>query len=111
MGFGSCTSREPKWRRANKRFWTDYNCSSPGDLQKREIARLNVGYTEIRAPIDGYVGNRRARVGAYATAGSQLLTVVPASGLWVLGLLLGIDLISHGIAWLTFAWRGDVRAA
>jgi len=50
---------------------------------EREIARLNVGYTEIRAPIDGYVGNRRARAGAYATAGSQLLSLVPASGLWI----------------------------
>jgi uncharacterized membrane protein HdeD (DUF308 family) len=33
------------------------------------------------------------------------------SGLWVLGVLLGIDLILHGVAWLTFAWRPDVRAA
>jgi len=29
------------------------------------------------------VGNRRARVGAYAAAGSQLISVVPAKGLWV----------------------------
>jgi uncharacterized membrane protein HdeD (DUF308 family) len=46
-----------------------------------------------------------------AIAGSIILARWPASGLWVLGLLLGIDLISHGIAWLTFAWRPDVRAA
>jgi membrane fusion protein (multidrug efflux system) len=50
---------------------------------ERDIARLNLGYTELRAPIDGVIGNRRARVGAYAVAGSQLLSVVPASGLWV----------------------------
>lgn len=50
---------------------------------ERDIARLNLGYTELRAPIDGVIGNRRARVGAYAQAGSQLLSVVPASGLWV----------------------------
>ena len=49
----------------------------------RDIAQLSVGYTEIRAPIDGYVGNRRARVGMYAPAGAQLLSIVPASGLWV----------------------------
>jgi uncharacterized membrane protein HdeD (DUF308 family) len=35
----------------------------------------------------------------------------PMSGLWVLGVLLGIDLISHGVAWLTFAWRPEFRAA
>ncbi len=50
---------------------------------EREMARLNVGYTEIRAPIDGYVGNRRARAGAYATAGAQLMSLVPATGLWI----------------------------
>jgi|SRR5579862_1654506 len=49
----------------------------------REIARLNLSYTEIRAPIDGVVGNRTARAGAYVTAGVQLLSLVPADGLWV----------------------------
>src|SRR5262249_187602 len=44
-------------------------------------------------------------------AGLIILTRWPMSGLWVLGLLLAIDLISHGIAWLTFAWRPEVRAA
>lgn len=48
-----------------------------------DIAQLNLGYTEIRSPIDGVVGNRSARVGAYATVGGQLLTVVPARGLWI----------------------------
>jgi membrane fusion protein, multidrug efflux system len=44
---------------------------------------LNLGYTEIHAPIDGVVGNRSARAGAYATIGAQLLAIVPAHGLWV----------------------------
>jgi len=44
-------------------------------------------------------------------AGLIILARWPASGLWVLGLLLGIDFIAHGIAWLTFAWRPQVRAA
>ncbi len=50
---------------------------------ERDMARLNVGYTELRAPLDGVIGNRRARVGAYAAAGTQLISVVPAKGLWV----------------------------
>ena len=49
----------------------------------RETARLNLGYTELRAPIDGAVGNRSAQVGAYVTPGTQLLSLVPAKGLWV----------------------------
>jgi membrane fusion protein (multidrug efflux system) len=48
-----------------------------------ETAKLNLGYTELRAPVDGYVGNRSGRPGAYATVGAQLLSVVPAQGLWV----------------------------
>jgi membrane fusion protein (multidrug efflux system) len=52
-------------------------------IAERDLARLNVGYTEIRAPIDGVVGNRRAREGAYAAPGTSLLSLVPARGLWV----------------------------
>ncbi|MEQ5842051.1 HlyD family secretion protein [Paraburkholderia acidicola] len=62
-----------------------------GDAQARvataqaaqRVAALNVEYTTIRSPIDGYVGNRTARVGLLADVGVSLLTVVPASGLWI----------------------------
>jgi membrane fusion protein (multidrug efflux system) len=50
-----------------------------------ETARLDLGYTEIRSPIDGYIGNRAGRVGAYVGSGAYLLTVIPAQGLWVDG--------------------------
>ena len=46
-------------------------------------AQLDLGYTRIRSPIDGYVGNRGAEIGAYATVGTALLAIVPAHGLWV----------------------------
>ncbi len=49
----------------------------------RTLAALNLGYTELRAPIDGTVGNRSAQLGAYATAGAALISIVPARGLWV----------------------------
>ena len=49
----------------------------------RELAQLNLSYTELRAPMDGIVGNRSAEVGAYATVGSQLISLVPARGLWI----------------------------
>ena len=42
-----------------------------------------MGYTTIRSPIDGYVGNRTARVGMLANVGVSLLTVVPVKGLWI----------------------------
>jgi membrane fusion protein, multidrug efflux system len=46
-------------------------------------AQLNLGYSEVRSPIDGYVGNRAAQIGAYATRGTYLISVTPANGLWV----------------------------
>jgi len=48
-----------------------------------KTARLNVSYTEIRSPIDGYVGNRAVRVGAYVPVGAYLASIIPAHGLWV----------------------------
>jgi uncharacterized membrane protein HdeD (DUF308 family) len=44
-------------------------------------------------------------------AGLVIITGFPMSGLWVLGLLLGIDLIAHGAAWLTYAWLPASRTA
>ena len=52
-------------------------------IAERDIAKLNLSYTEIRARIDGVIGNRSARDGAYATAGAALLSVVPSDGLWI----------------------------
>lgn len=52
-------------------------------LADRDLARLNFSYTELRAPIDGSVGNRSAQVGAYSSAGAQLISLVPARGLWI----------------------------
>ncbi len=37
-------------------------------------------------------------------AGAIILARWPASGLWVLGLLLGIDLLVHGIAWIAYSF-------
>ncbi len=52
-------------------------------IAQRDLARLNLNYTELHAPIDSVVGNRSAQLGAYATAGSQLLSLVPSHGLWI----------------------------
>jgi uncharacterized membrane protein HdeD (DUF308 family) len=44
-------------------------------------------------------------------AGLIILSEFPESGLWVLGVLLGIDLLTHGVAWLTYSWRSPVARA
>jgi len=47
-------------------------------------AELNLSYTTIVAPIDGVVGNRTLRTGQYVQAGTQLMSLVPASGAYVI---------------------------
>src|SRR3984957_9705877 len=47
-------------------------------------AELNLSYATIVAPIDGVVGNRTLRAGQYVQAGTQLMSVVPASGAYVI---------------------------
>lgn len=37
-------------------------------------------------------------------AGAIILAKWPASGLWVLGLLLGIDLVIYGVAWISYSF-------
>jgi uncharacterized membrane protein HdeD (DUF308 family) len=44
-------------------------------------------------------------------AGGLILAEWPASGLWVLGFLLGIDLIVHGIAWIGYSFSVRSRNA
>ena len=52
-------------------------------IAERDLAQLNLSFTELRAPIDGTVGNRSAQVGAFAPVGAQLIAIVPAHGLWI----------------------------
>ncbi|MDB5631297.1 MAG: multidrug resistance efflux pump [Tardiphaga sp.] len=46
-------------------------------------AQLNLGYTAIVAPVDGVVGNRTLRTGQFVQAGTQLMSVVPVSGAYI----------------------------
>jgi membrane fusion protein (multidrug efflux system) len=48
-----------------------------------DSARLNLSWTRIEAPIDGMVGQRSIRVGAYVTPGTPLLAVVPLQQAYV----------------------------
>ena len=46
-------------------------------------AELNLSYTNILAPVDGTVGARALRVGAFVQAGTQLMAVVPLHSVYV----------------------------
>jgi membrane fusion protein, multidrug efflux system len=46
-------------------------------------AQLNLEYTSIVAPIDGVAGNRTLRTGQFVQAGTQLMSLVPVTGAYV----------------------------
>ncbi|GJG98629.1 HlyD family secretion protein [Cupriavidus pauculus] len=48
-----------------------------------EQAKLNLSYTEIHAPVDGKIGRRSARVGAYVTTAAPVLAIVPIADAYV----------------------------
>jgi membrane fusion protein (multidrug efflux system) len=53
------------------------------DEAQLEQARLNLSYTQIRAPIDGMVGERSVQVGNYVGPGTTLMTVVPLDQVYI----------------------------
>lgn len=50
---------------------------------ERHHAELRLSYTRIEAPVDGMVGRRSVRVGAYVQPGNALLAVVPLDAVYV----------------------------
>ena len=50
---------------------------------QREKAGVRLGYTEIRAPIDGIVDVRAARLGEVVTPGQPVVTLINPDDLWV----------------------------
>jgi multidrug resistance efflux pump len=48
-----------------------------------ELAQLNLSYTKVVAPVDGYVTNMNTSEGTYVTAGKQLLALVDTNSFWV----------------------------
>jgi membrane fusion protein (multidrug efflux system) len=50
-----------------------------------DLAKINLGYTRILAPVSGMVSERDVRNGQYVHAGSQVISVVPLDNVWVLG--------------------------
>ncbi|WCM49189.1 HlyD family secretion protein [Pseudomonas sp. WJP1] len=49
----------------------------------RELARIDLEHTVVRAPVDGVVGNRQIRLGRFVTPGVSLLDIVPVNDVWV----------------------------
>ena len=48
-------------------------------------AELNLTYTKVFAPVDGFVTNMNVSPGTYVAAGEQLLALVDANSFWIAG--------------------------
>jgi len=46
-------------------------------------ARLNLAYTQIRAPVRGFVSQKRVEVGQWVQPGQRLMTLIPLDDVWV----------------------------
>jgi membrane fusion protein (multidrug efflux system) len=63
------------------------------DEAQLEQAKLNLSYTQIRAPIDGMVGERSVQAGNYVAPGTTLMTVVPLDQVYIEANYLEVDLL------------------
>jgi membrane fusion protein, multidrug efflux system len=63
------------------------------DEAQLEQARLNLSYTQVRAPIDGMVGERSVQVGNYVGPGTTLMTVVPLDQVYIEANYREVDLL------------------
>lgn len=52
-------------------------------LEQIALARLELGYTTVRAPTDGYVVNLSSQVGEHMAKGDALATLLPLDETWV----------------------------
>jgi membrane fusion protein, multidrug efflux system len=63
------------------------------DEAQLEQAKLNLSYTQIRAPVDGMVGERSVQVGNYVSPGTTLMTVVPLDQVYLEANYREVDLL------------------
>jgi RND family efflux transporter MFP subunit len=81
--------------------------AAQADLQ---TAQLNLSYTKIFAPVDGYLTNMNTSAGTYVYAGEQLLALVDAGSFWIAAYFMETQLHhlqEGGKASITFIGRNN----
>ena len=71
--------------KANLGATGDANASVREARAALQEAQLNVEFTEVRAPVDGYVTNLNLRLGSQAVANQPALALVDVNSFWVDG--------------------------
>jgi multidrug resistance efflux pump len=73
-------------------------------------ARLNLGYCEVRAPIDGWVTNLNTNVGAFVKTGDNLFSIVQNTEWWVIANFLETEVeqirVGQEVAVYIYAYPG-----
>src|SRR4029077_8074493 len=54
-----------------------------GQKAARDLAKINLDYTRIVAPVDGMVSQRLLTAGQYLSVGTQVISLVPLPNVWV----------------------------
>ncbi|MCL2760916.1 MAG: HlyD family secretion protein [Desulfuromonadales bacterium] len=80
-------AKEENYRRAS----AEAGLSAPGGKDAKvaqrqaelETAKLNLSYTRVFAPTDGYVTRRTVEVGNYIQPGQSALAIVPLNDIWI----------------------------
>ncbi|MCG5481356.1 MAG: HlyD family secretion protein [Ensifer alkalisoli] len=49
----------------------------------RDLARIDLDSTVVRAPVGGVIGNRQVRIGRLVAPGTSLLDIVPVNDVWI----------------------------
>ena len=63
----------------------DANASIREARAEQEQAELNLEFTQVRAPVDGYVTNLNLRLGSQAVANQPVLALVDINSYWIVG--------------------------
>jgi multidrug resistance efflux pump len=71
--------------RANLGAAGDANASVREARAAVEQAQLNLEFTEVRAPVDGYVTNLNLRLGSQAVANQPVMALVDVNSFWIDG--------------------------
>lgn len=50
-----------------------------------DLAKLNLSYTTVRSPVNGYITNLKLQAGDYAAVGANIVSLVDSDSFWIVG--------------------------
>lgn len=72
------------YQQANARYKEDAAAQAAAEA-KLKLAQLNLGYTKVVSPVNGFITNMHLAVGTYVTEGEALMALVDTDSFYVYG--------------------------